>query len=368
MELKNRILGCIAITATLILAVSAAQAQPLVYTWINQTSINNNWNDGNNWDCNGCNMMDPVFPSQPNHIAEFAIPAEVNLNVNVTIGELHTVNNASALISATSTQRTINLQANSPMMPVTFGRLIVEAGSSLDLGALTRLRYLDTLNAQENSVLGGTFALSTSSSILRIEDNVVMGPDTSGMSPVFGTLEGVGAELQIEFPGSGTRTYTNQVTIEGDLTITTVESGGTAVFLNDRVSSDNDSGVVRATDGGTIVLDVDLDVSDSKFRSDMLPLWAADGSLAVLEFNKAATGANALLGEFRVENCGEIHFNASVETTGPLDDDPRLGAIDTTESFMIFFTFNLGDPNEEETIFGRTEYGQCNSPFSPFNW
>ncbi|MCI0365145.1 MAG: hypothetical protein L0Y44_11465 [Phycisphaerales bacterium] len=132
--------------------------------------------------------------------------------------------------------------------------------------------------------------------------------------------------------GSGTVTFTNQVTIRGDVTIkrNPVNASGVANFSN--------QGLVEAQDG-TITLDSTLNsITDTTGNR-----WKVADSDATLRFNKTATG---LVGHFLV-GPGTLVIDAPVTTSGLFGfyNGASVDIIDDADSLNVTGTGGVGSGN-----------------------
>src|SRR5690606_38585785 len=126
------------------------------------------------------------------------------------------------------------------------GKLVVPGATSLSIATDLTVVLQDTPDSAQPHEIGGVLALSASSSVLRVEEEMTFGPDvSSNYGSVVGQDNAATLEIVKHSSENNTTKLTNQITIEGRMLITAAGSGeGSATFENAMVANDPFSGFV----------------------------------------------------------------------------------------------------------------------------
>lgn len=236
------------------------------------------WNDGRTW---GGGQFDPVPGSSD--LAFIPSGKVVDVSANITVGRINVTG-------------TLNVQA---------GKLLQVDGTG-GSGGTTGHHVIDgTINLQ-----GAASQLQFTSMDQVFENNGV-----SSGKVVLSDDSGSPAELLID----NTRMLTSQIQIEGYGRVDGV--GGTATLVNQQTSA-TVGAVIVANNSGMLELGSNLILSEVDFVAGLTHYWpqyrANTSSSAVLEFSRDAISAGKLRGDFLVDDCATMQFNADVYTDGSL--------------------------------------------------
>lgn len=297
MKAKNLLTTLAALAVSTFLGVSSAHAQ-VEFTWQSGSA----W-ETSTWNCSGCGIS---YPNNPNHIAIFQGTGSISLTIDdansVTVGEVRLVSNGGthSTVTLTSDDGTNVATLIIDTGADTDGKVAVAVNNTLNLGARMKLEYDD---ADQPSEIGGNLRLTTDSSVLRVDDDVVLGPHSTSN----GFVVGLDAAAAIEI-GNGLELTIEDITVRGILVIR--PASGTAVLMN--------QGVINADGGGVLQLALGLMLTDTAGLR-----WKASGAGAALEFRQLVgqiedPGTDNLFGNFAAADCGALSFFKNVVTRGSL--------------------------------------------------
>ena len=268
--------------------VMAGPAGATTITWDGSTDTD--FSDGDNWDTGNVpgssDLAVIVNPAGNNNLP--------TLTANVTVNQMRIEKDA--------------------WVKTDVYALTINASSGLDIddatgGSRAGLLHLDGANGKVTLPAGthtidGEIILSTSSSDLVFSR---ASPTLSGSGSIVG--EHNDAQILIDEPSSGTNTLTNNITIEGHMSIERgVDAAGSAVFKNGATGT-----VLSNVDGGTLSFASGLALSGVSGAS-----WDVDGNgdFTTQPILKFLAGA-CVNGDFLIDNCGTLTIDGvTVGTQG----------------------------------------------------
>ena len=319
---RKRIYGVLVASATLMFGAASVQATD--YTW-DGGGANSNWTNNDNW------VGDSGHPSGAADKAIFTSDATVTLDSNVTVGAVELQNSGTDVsLSNSSSRKRLDLTGVNSNAGQT-GQMIIPSGTTFDVGQNVTLS-LKNIDSGEEWQIGGVLTMSYSDgssgndeSRIRVQADLILGPHSSSYGFLDGSDNDDDARLQIDVPSSGETRVINKITVSGAMIIEPNGSGdGDVAFENKRVATDANSGVVKAdVPGGILELASGLHVFDEEVEISSVfyyPLWAADGSGAVLRFATEAGQSpdDFLVGDFDLKNSADLDIDQDVSTDGSL--------------------------------------------------
>lgn len=308
--------GLIAGLAIAMFGVSSVQATD--YTWNGATD--NKWTTPGNWTGGGGSD----YPDGDDDTATFTGNATVDLDDDVTIGELKLQGTATVDLSYTA-RRTLSLEFGAES-----GMLVIPDGTTFDAGQFITVASISPDVVHQ---IGGSFRLvhgngsGGEESIFQVSildtdasEVVTFGPDSSdNYGSVVGTATGAAILIDKAADEGDDITLCNEVTVAGILAIDDSGGGsGTATFKNCKVNEDPNSGLVSADGAGVLELSDGLIVMDSTYDGDDPPVWESFGGSATLLFSTPAGQSAALVGDFEIHNGALTQIDEDVTTAGDL--------------------------------------------------